>query len=222
MTTVTKRTKKKTRNPVEGGLRERAKLHKQQKILEAAEALFREKGYAATTTREVSERAGVAAGTLFLYVKDKVDLLLWVYAQKIRATISEIEKRLATGKKHATGVSKDAWEKEALGFFQPFFRLYAKDPATAQEFVKQQMFASGESGARERNDFLALIAGWLERGKSAGFISPTAPSQTVAATLFAVYFLHLGKWLMKGGDSAPALSALQSHIHSALTGVYSK
>ena len=204
----------------EGGLRERAKLDKQQKILDAAEALFREKGFEATTTREVSERAGIAAGTLFLYVKDKVELLLWVYAQKIRATIAEIEKRFAALQKSTQRPAKETWEKEAISFFQPFFKLYAKDPATAREFVKQQMFSQGEGEARERNDFLTLIVAWLERGKSAGIVAAATPSQTVAATLFAVYFLHLGGWLLKGGDSAPAIKALQSHFSTVLKGVY--
>jgi len=219
--TVVIKSKRKTRsNSSEGGLRERAKLDKQLKILEAAEALFREKGFEATTTREVSERAGIAAGTLFLYVKDKVELLLWVYAQKIRGTIAEIERRFVAIQKSTQRLIKEDWEKEAIGFFQPFFKLYAKDPATAREFVKQQMFASGEGSARERNDFLALIVGWLERGKSAGIVSASTHSPTIATTLFAVYFLHLGGWLLNGGDSAPAIKALQSHISTVLRGVY--
>lgn len=220
MTAVIKGKRKTSRDSGDGGLRERAKLDKQQKILEAADALFREKGFEATTTREVSERAGIAAGTLFLYVKDKVELLLWVYSQKIRATLTDIEKKFGAKQAGAQEPEKEAWENEAIQFFQPFFKLYAKDPATAREFVKQQMFASGEGSARERNDFLALIVGWLERGKSAAIVSVTAPSQTIAATLFAVYFLHLGGWLLKGGDSAPAIKALQSHIKAVLRGVY--
>ncbi len=220
MTTVIKGKRKTGRDSGEGGLRERAKLDKQQKILEAAETLFREKGFEATTTREVSERAGIAAGTLFLYVKDKVDLLLWVYAQKIRGTIAEIERRFVAIQKSTQRPTKEDWEKEAIDFFQPFFKLYAKDPATAREFVKQQMFAVSEGSARERNDFLALIVGWLERGKAGGIVAAGTSSHTVAATLFAVYFLHLGGWLLKGGESAPAIKALQSHITTVLRGVY--
>lgn len=220
MTAVIKNQQKGASKSSGGGLRERAKLDKQRKILAAAEALFREKGFEATTTREVSERAGIAAGTLFLYVKDKVELLLWVYSQKIRATLTEIEKKFGAKQAGAQRPAKEVWESEAIEFFQPFFKLYARDPATAREFVKQQMFAANAGEARERNDFLALIVRWLERGKSAGIVSDSTHSPTVAATLFAVYFLHLGGWLLKGGDSAPAIKALQSHITTVLRGVY--
>src|ERR1700733_10378271 len=58
------------------GLRERKKLDKSKRIKAAAKAVFREKGYTQATMREVSDLAGVAAGTLFLYARDKRDLLL--------------------------------------------------------------------------------------------------------------------------------------------------
>ena len=47
-------------------LRDQNKEEKRTRLLEAARALFRERGYEATTTRELSQRAGVATGTLFL------------------------------------------------------------------------------------------------------------------------------------------------------------
>lgn len=52
------------------------KTEKQMKILEAATEIFAEKGYAATSTSEIAQKAGVAEGTIFRHYKTKKDLLL--------------------------------------------------------------------------------------------------------------------------------------------------
>ncbi|EOS55087.1 TetR/AcrR family transcriptional regulator [Paenibacillus barengoltzii] len=52
------------------------KTEKQIKILEAATEIFAEKGYAATSTSEIAQKAGVAEGTIFRHYKTKKDLLL--------------------------------------------------------------------------------------------------------------------------------------------------
>src|SRR5690349_4406506 len=69
------------------GLRERNKQEKLKRIQNAAWQLFTQKGFAATTTREVAELAQVASGTLFLYAKDKQDLLQLVYYEVLSETI---------------------------------------------------------------------------------------------------------------------------------------
>jgi AcrR family transcriptional regulator len=55
-------------------LRQRRKEARPQELLEAALSLFVEKGFAATRTEEVAQRAGVSKGTLFLYFTSKEDL----------------------------------------------------------------------------------------------------------------------------------------------------
>jgi len=51
---------------------------KQKAIVKAAVELFSEKGYAATSTREIAMRAGVAEGTIFKQYPTKKDLILWI------------------------------------------------------------------------------------------------------------------------------------------------
>lgn len=55
---------------------DKKKTDKQVKILEAAVEIFSEKGFAATSTSEIAQRAGVAEGTIFRHYKTKKDLLL--------------------------------------------------------------------------------------------------------------------------------------------------
>lgn len=49
---------------------------KQSRIVRAAIEMFAEKGYAASSTSEIAQRAGVAEGTIFRHYKTKKDLLL--------------------------------------------------------------------------------------------------------------------------------------------------
>ncbi|WP_409300464.1 TetR/AcrR family transcriptional regulator [Peribacillus sp. SCS-155] len=48
---------------------------KREKILKAAFELFIERGFNATTTKEIANRSGVAEGLIFYYFKDKNELL---------------------------------------------------------------------------------------------------------------------------------------------------
>lgn len=52
------------------------KTEKQVRILEAAVEIFAEKGFAAASTSEIAQKAGVAEGTIFRHYKTKKDLLL--------------------------------------------------------------------------------------------------------------------------------------------------
>ena len=58
------------------GKRERNKLDKRRRIVAAATALFQEKGFEGATTAEIATAAGIGAGTLYLYVESKEELLV--------------------------------------------------------------------------------------------------------------------------------------------------
>lgn len=52
-----------------------------QKILESALGLFREKGFAAATMREIATRAGIASGLAYYYFPSKEDMVAAFYEQ---------------------------------------------------------------------------------------------------------------------------------------------
>jgi TetR/AcrR family transcriptional regulator len=69
--------------------RERRKEARPGELLAAALDLFVEKGFAATRSEEVAQRAGVSKGTLFLYFPTKEDLFKAVVRANIGQTISD-------------------------------------------------------------------------------------------------------------------------------------
>jgi AcrR family transcriptional regulator len=70
-------------------LRQRRKEARPQELLDAALALFVEKGFAATRSDEVALRAGVSKGTLYLYYPSKEELLKAVIQQNLGQIIAE-------------------------------------------------------------------------------------------------------------------------------------
>ena len=69
--------------------RQRRKEARPQELLDAALALFVEKGFAATRSEEVAQRAGVSKGTLYLYYPSKEELLKEVIRHNLSALIAE-------------------------------------------------------------------------------------------------------------------------------------
>lgn len=67
---------------------DRKKTDKQLKILKAAVETFAEKGYSASSTSEIAQRAGVAEGTIFRHYKTKKDLLFSIIAPVITQFIA--------------------------------------------------------------------------------------------------------------------------------------
>ncbi|REE70670.1 TetR family transcriptional regulator [Paenibacillus taihuensis] len=61
---------------------------KQAKILASAIEVFAEKGYAASSTSEIAQRAGVAEGTIFRHYKTKKELLLSIVAPAVTKLIA--------------------------------------------------------------------------------------------------------------------------------------
>jgi AcrR family transcriptional regulator len=68
------------------------------RILDAARALFAERGFAATSIDEVVRTAGVTKGALYHHFRDKTDLLRAVYEEQEQLSIDGL---LALGAQHA-------------------------------------------------------------------------------------------------------------------------
>jgi TetR/AcrR family fatty acid metabolism transcriptional regulator len=59
-------------------------MDKYRRILEAAIAVFAEQGYFQSTIAQIAKEAGVADGTIYLYFKNKDDILVQFYQYKTR------------------------------------------------------------------------------------------------------------------------------------------
>ncbi len=72
-------------------------------VLDAAARLFRERGYAVTSMRDIGAAAGMLAGSLYYHFASKDDLLVAVYAEGVRRIGAAVEAALAA--------SVDPWDR---------------------------------------------------------------------------------------------------------------
>lgn len=131
----------------EGGRRARSMREKQDRIFEAASALFAESGFEAVTTQAISERADVAAGTLFRYAASKGELLLMVYNEQLRRAI-------ASGRLSAERV--DDLSAAILAMVAPILETAQRHPGNAVVYQRELLF--GTAGDRYRAEGLQLVA----------------------------------------------------------------
>ena len=67
---------------------------KHDRILEAAVKVFARKGFHNSRVAEIAREAGVASGTIYLYFRNKDDILISVFEESLDRIIREIEKDL--------------------------------------------------------------------------------------------------------------------------------
>ncbi len=76
---------------------------KYRRILEAAVKVFAEQGFHQSTIAQVAKEAGVADGTIYLYFKNKDDILIQFYQYKTRQVFQKFRDEVEKG---ATAVDK--------------------------------------------------------------------------------------------------------------------
>ncbi len=67
------------------------KAHRREAILDAARGLIAESGFDGVTMAALARRAGVAKGTLYLYVRTKEELFLALFVAAMEGFVSRIE-----------------------------------------------------------------------------------------------------------------------------------
>ncbi|NOY24943.1 MAG: TetR/AcrR family transcriptional regulator [Oligoflexia bacterium] len=70
------------------------RLEKRDRIIDAAVAVFADKGYRRARISDVARRAGVADGTIYLYFKNKEDLLLVIFEEKMDLLLRKLQSAL--------------------------------------------------------------------------------------------------------------------------------
>jgi len=68
---------------------------REEKILTAAAALFAERGYAATSIRDIGEKVGLLGGSLYHYIKSKDALFIRVHDDALRGAEGAIRSAIA-------------------------------------------------------------------------------------------------------------------------------
>ena len=172
------------------GRRERAKQEKRKRIVAAARALFAEKGFDATTTQEVAERADVGAGTVFRYAKVKDDLLILVFREEMGEVADTA---------YETRPSAKPLLAQLLHFFDAMASHHAKDEHTARLLLRHLGFAANEACRAEVGELMhgiySHLADMVSEAQARGELDPRMAPYTLGRNLFSIYYGLMIEWI---------------------------
>ncbi|MFH0812637.1 MAG: TetR/AcrR family transcriptional regulator [Pseudomonadota bacterium] len=109
----------------------KSKQHPKERIKEAAISLFSEKGYSATTMRQIARRAGLASGSLYNHLKRKSDLLLDIH----RDFVDEIIEKT----KFLHG-DEESCEEKLREVFKTFMKAIFENKLSFKVLLEQETF----------------------------------------------------------------------------------
>jgi len=172
------------------GRRERNKREKRDRIVATARRLYREQGYANTTTQQIAKGAEIAAGTLFLYAKSKEDLLALVFADEMRDLIERAYR----------SIDLDAPLLDQVGaLFKRFIAYHGRDVGIARELIREITFLSNRERAADlvaiTRSIIDKLVVFAERAAQRGELDPRVDRDVLGNCLFSVYYQQLQTWL---------------------------
>jgi AcrR family transcriptional regulator len=203
------------------GTRQRRKQTRPQELLDAALALFVEKGFAATRAEEVAQRAGVSKGTLYLYYASKEELFKAMVRQNLSSLIAEGQAQVDSfegSSSELLGLLMSTWW-ERVGS-TPAAGIHKVVLAEVRNFPDLAQFYADEVTQPAQRLFSSAVQRGIRRGEFR-----LLPVQEVAHALLApmIYLaLHrhsLGACPVQGCADIDPVSALRTHLQLLLGGL---
>jgi AcrR family transcriptional regulator len=151
------------------------RAERERQMIQIAEEVFAERGYAAASMDDIAERVGVSKPMLYEYFRSKEGLLIACVAQA-RAELREATERAAAG---AT-TAEEALRSGLLAFF-----VFVRDRQRPWSLVRHESSLTGTSAWQEieatRRQQTSLIAKLM-----ADYFEPDSPLRVEATAEFIV------------------------------------
>ncbi|MFO1325935.1 MAG: TetR/AcrR family transcriptional regulator [Rubrivivax sp.] len=200
--------------------RQRLKDIRPQQLLDAALALFVEKGFTATRSEEVAHHAGVSKGTLYLYYPSKEELFKAVVRQNISALIVEGSEIVAT----FPGTSSEL----LLRLFEVWWDRVAESQAgglhkvvlaEVRNFPELAQFYADEVIVPAHRLFESVVRRGIERGEFRPVDTGAVGHALMAPMIFLMLHRHsFGACPIQGCDVDPR-ATLMAHADLMLHGL---
>ena len=148
-----------------------------ERLLHAAQELIEEGGYAAASVAAISQRAGVAAGTLYRHFDSKEEL----FVELFRAVCSHEERAMRVA---AAGLPQGATATDSLvELLSTFAERALRNPRLAWALIAEPVDPLVDA---ERLAYRERYAQLIGQGLSAGIVSGELPAQDVPLTAAAL------------------------------------
>ena len=162
---------------------------KRRQILDAAVTVFARRGYFAAKVSEIARAAGVADGTIYLYFKNKEDIIVSVFADVLRHHLEKAkqeiarahtprEKLLAVARHHLTALSEN------------------RDVAIVFQTELRQSTLLARLNSQELRGYFGLLSGLIEAGQTDGAFRNDIPRNVVVQAFFGALDEMVTAWIL--------------------------
>ena len=190
-----------------------AKQRTRQKILEAARALFNERGYDGATVRDIAKAAGMSTGAVFASFADKAELFDEIVADDYRA----LEVEMAEALRGAATV-----EDALLGLFGAAYRSHAHQLPMVCAAMSAGWSREPHAIPRSREALkpvLRLVGEAIQQGVERGELVADADVRLLRGIAWELYLSGYRSAVYEGHGAADMLARLGDQLRLVLAGV---
>jgi AcrR family transcriptional regulator len=189
------------------GLRERNKLQKRRRIYQVARRLFEKQGYDSTTMRQIARAADVGEGTVFLYAKDKRELLFRIFKDDFLSVTDDAFRRIP---------SDAHFLDQFTAFMTPWLRFLQPHGALARIMVREG-FGMRDSAGDEYEAMVANIndkfSRLLHSAQQRGQVRSDLDLPRLVEAIWANFRFYADDW---AGQRRPSLAEGVARVRSGL------
>lgn len=183
---------------------------KYKQIIDAAVIAIAENGYHQAQVSKIAKQAGVADGTIYLYFKNKEDILISLFHEKMGSLVEQIEEEIK-GKPNAA--------EKLLVLIKKHFQILSDDRHLA--IVTQLELRQSNKELRLRINgvlrrYLQLVDQIIDEGKESGEFIPELNNRLARQMIFGTIDETATTWVMN--DQKYSLTNLAEAVHGLLIG----
>jgi len=168
----------------------RSKNDRKLQIIEAAIKIFAHKGFYNSKVSDVAREAGVADGTIYLYFKNKDDILISLFETKMEEFLHRF---------HTVIDNKANSRKKLKLFIELYFKLIEEDQNLAEVFqveLRQSSKFLKDYHNQKFIDFLNIIGQIIKEGQQKGDFRPDFRINTMKIAIFGALDELARQWIL--------------------------
>jgi TetR/AcrR family transcriptional regulator, fatty acid metabolism regulator protein len=163
---------------------------KYQRILDAAVAVFAEKGFFTSRISDIADRANVADGTVYLYFKNKEDILMTAINTAFDAFMRQARTELEKLPNPAERLRRLAFlHLDALGSNRNLAVVFQMELRQSTRFLS-------EFSHHHMVEYLTLARTAIRDGQSGGLFRPEVPDKIAANCFFGALDEMVTSWVL--------------------------
>lgn len=189
---------------------------KRERILRAAIKVFAKHGFYATRVSEIAKEAGVADGTIYLYFKNKDDVLISIFEDRIRKLIELLER--LTSEANTTEARLRSIIEVQLGLFEGEREL--AEVVTVN--LRQSSKLLKQYATPLFNQYLGLIARVIAEGQAEGTVRDDLNPRILARAMWGGLDGIALYWTLSGGGPEKLRESAKQYAEFYWSGIVAR